>query len=118
MGHPYSKYEIFQLQSDAIQFKEWNANEGDADFVSHSKKAVIIAFNEELTEKQKLYYTMYHLQGISIPKIASMLGVNRSTVSRTITRARRKLARVLRYSAPHLMNQKPEKRNRRVRDGK
>ena len=109
---------IFELQSNAIQFRKWNANESDIDFTSHTKRAAVVALERELTETQRLYYTAYYLSGFSIPKIAGMYGVNKSTVSRTLTRASKRLARVLRYSAPHLMNQTADTKNRRAEDGK
>ena len=39
----------------------------------------------ELTERQRLMIGLYYFKGMNIPKIAEMLGVNRSTVSRTIS---------------------------------
>ena len=95
-----SSAEIFELQANKRQFSEWNENEPEVDFVNHAKVAALAAINQELTEVQKRYYIMYHLDGISIPKIAELEGVNRSTVSRTLTRASKKLARILRYAAP------------------
>jgi RNA polymerase sigma factor (sigma-70 family) len=109
---------IFELQSNANQFREWNANEPDVDFVSHAKRAAATALERELTETQRLYYIAYYLNGISMPEIADMYGVNKSTVSRTLTRATLRMARVLRYSAPHLLNQNADTKNRRVKDGK
>lgn len=113
MASGYSSDEIFGFQADAIQFAKWCSNEEELDYSSHVKKALLVAFNEELTEKQKMYYTMYYIDKISIPDIARMVGVNKSTVSRTITRATKILHSVLRYSAPHLLNQQANTRNRR-----
>lgn len=114
MASQYSSAEIFEFQSDAEQFKKWNANEEEADYVSHSKRAAAAALERELTETQKLYYVAYYLSGISIPEIAEIYGVNKSTVSRTLSRATKRLARVLRYSAPHLLNQPAVAKNRRA----
>jgi RNA polymerase sigma factor (sigma-70 family) len=113
MASGYSSAEIFEFQCNKIQFENWNANEEEIDYISHSKKAVLVAINEELTEKQKQYYTMYYIDKISITDIALILGVSKSTVSRTITRATKILHRVLRYSAPHLLNASANTRNRR-----
>ena len=114
----YSSAEIFELQANASQFAKWDENEEDADFVAHAKKAAMIALAEELTDKQKKYYVMYHLNNLSIPEIAEMEGVNKSTVSRTITRAAKRLAKVLRYSAPHLLNASAPARNKRDNHGR
>ena len=117
MASQYSSAEIFELQSNEHQFREWDANEADADFVAHTKKAAVLAFERELSEKQKQYYAAYYLDGFSMAEIANIYGVCKATVSRTITRANSKLRTVLRYSAPHLMYQSCTTRNRRIKDG-
>jgi RNA polymerase sigma factor (sigma-70 family) len=117
MARGYSSSEIFELQSNAIQFKKWSESDEQVDFVKHLKTTSLLAIKEELSEKQMLYFTMYYLNGISIKEIAEMNGVNKSTVSRTITRGKRRLAKVLRYAAPHVMNAPITTRNRRSEDG-
>lgn len=117
MASQYSNAEVFEFQSNAEQFRKWNANEADADFVSHSKRAAAAALERELTETQRLYYIGYYLSGISIPEIAKIYGVNKSTVSRTLSRATKRLARVLRYSAPHMLNMTADTKNRRADNG-
>ena len=52
----------------------------------------------ELTERQKEMLYMYYDEGKSMSKIAAALKVNKSTVSRTISRARKRLFRYLQYS--------------------
>lgn len=42
----------------------------------------------ELTPRQRQMLTLYYDQGMNIPQIAVLLGLNRSTVSRTLRRAR------------------------------
>lgn len=114
MASQYSSAEIFDMQCNDHQFREWDASEADVDFVSHAKKAAAVAFGRELSEKQQQYYAAYYLNGLSMAEIASIYGVNKATVSRTITRANKKLQTVLRYSAPHLMMQDCTLRNRRA----
>jgi len=52
---------------------------------------------EELTERQREMITLYYFDRANIPQIAEMLGVNRSTVSRTITRGRRNIMEKMKY---------------------
>ena len=52
----------------------------------------------ELTPRQRQMVELYYDQGMNIPRIAQELGVNRSTVSRTLRRARDRLYRCLRYA--------------------
>ncbi len=52
---------------------------------------------EELTEHQRQVLLAYYIQEQTIPQIARERGVNKSTVSRTLHRAEKKLRRFLRY---------------------
>ena len=120
MAKRYSSAEIFQHKSDVQQFRAWDngRNEPDTDYVAHSKKCLMVALESELTETQRQYYTMYHLDGMTMAEIAATAGVSISCVSRTLKRANARLGNVLRYSAPHLLNASVQTKNRRVRDGK
>ena len=51
----------------------------------------------ELTPLQKETLIAYYFQQESIPKIAARRGVNKSTVSRTLKAAERRLRQYLRY---------------------
>lgn len=66
-------------------------------------KTMRMAIKTELTARQHEMITMYYLQGISMPEIARELGVNVSTVSRTIGRGRVRLKRCLRYGSSVLL---------------
>ena len=52
----------------------------------------------ELTEKQAEAVHLYYDLGLSIPQTAQERGVHKSTVSRTLARARERLKRYLQYS--------------------
>ena len=56
------------------------------------------AREQELTDRQREMVSLYYDQGMTMPQIAERLGVNRSTVSRTLRRARDRLYRFLRYT--------------------
>ena len=56
------------------------------------------AIAQELTSRQQTMLLMLYSENCSQTDVAARLGVNRSTVSRTLARARKKLARVLQYS--------------------
>ena len=56
------------------------------------------AREQELTPRQRQMLELYYDQGMSIPRIAGELGLNRSSVSRTLRRARDRLYRCLRYA--------------------
>ena len=52
----------------------------------------------ELTPRQEEMLHLYYDLGMSIPQIAREKGINKSTVSRTLSRGREKLKRYLQYS--------------------
>ena len=51
----------------------------------------------ELTNRQRQVFLAYHVQGLQITQIANQLGVNKSTVSRTLMRAEQKVGRFAKY---------------------
>jgi len=56
------------------------------------------ARERELTQRQKQILDLYYDQHLSINKIAHLLGVQPSTVSRTLERARNRLRKCLQYA--------------------
>ena len=56
------------------------------------------AREQELTQRQREMVALYYDRGMTMPQIAERLGVSRSTVSRTLRRARDRLYRFLRYT--------------------
>lgn len=53
--------------------------------------------NQELTPAQREVYTAHYLQGMSIPAIARMRGVNKTSVYRVFYRAEKKMRKFLMY---------------------
>ena len=66
--------------------------------LSRLRRNLRLARERELTERQREMVSLYYDQGMTMPQIAERLGVNRSTVSRTLRRARDRLYRFLRYT--------------------
>lgn len=63
------------------------------------------AMQEELTPRQREMLLLYYAEGLDMPQISRLLGVNKSTVSRTIKRGERRLGRCLRYGAGRLLEE-------------
>lgn len=63
------------------------------------------ALREELTPRQREFTELYFARGMTMAEIAAECGVNVSTVSRTLRRARERLRRCLRYGAKELLSQ-------------
>ena len=73
-----------------------NADTNDEQ-LSRLRRNLRLARERELTPRQQQMVTLYFDHGMSMPQIAQRLGVNSSTVSRTIRRAKEHLYRCLRY---------------------
>lgn len=71
--------------------------EDNSDQLNRLRRNLRKAREQELTPRQRQMLQMYFDDGQSMVEIADVLGVNRSTVSRTLMRARRRLYRCLRY---------------------
>lgn len=70
----------------------------NAEQLSRLRRNLRQAREKELTPRQKEILSMYFDQGMNIPQIAGALKLNRSTVSRTLRRAKERLYRALRYA--------------------
>ena len=57
-----------------------------------------LARQQAPTDRQRQMLELYYDQGLTMGQIALKLNLNRSTVSRTLSRAKDKLYRCLRYS--------------------
>ena len=66
------------------------------------------ALAEELTPRQREVMILYYQRELNLEQIGRRLGVNESTVSRTLRRGENKLRRCLRYGSPVLLNAGPE----------
>ena len=67
--------------------------------VSRLKRNLIRALREDVTPKQRQVLLMYYAQGLNMREIGDRLGIDRSTVSRTLKRGEQRLLRCLRYGA-------------------
>ena len=56
-----------------------------------------LARQQALTDRQRQMLELYYDRGLTMGQIALKLNLNRSTVSRTLSRAKDKLYRCLRY---------------------
>lgn len=67
------------------------------------KASLTRALREDITEKQREYLLLYYAQGKNMVEIGRELGVDKSTVSRTIKRGEARLRRCLRYGAKQFL---------------
>lgn len=78
----------------------WNRehSEDNSEQLERLRRNLRRAREQELTPRQKQMIRMYYDEGKTMTKIARLLHVNKSTVSRTIARGRNRLKRYLKYS--------------------
>lgn len=70
---------------------------------SHAARCVAKGI-KSLPPTQEKYLKAYYKEGLTTIQIAERYGTTKSTVSRTLKRARLNLAEVLRYSCPWLLD--------------
>lgn len=106
---------FFEIAEEKKAFNDWlyGSEQEKISFAEHKKRCLMVAINEELSDVQRCYFLKYHVENWTIREISRFCGVNASTVARTLRSARNRLARVLRYSSPTLLNLKQYDRNRR-----
>ena len=68
------------------------------------KENLLKALCQDVTERQRQYLLLYYCKGLNMRQIGERLGVNKSTVSRTIKRGEARLRRCLRYGAGRLLD--------------
>lgn len=73
-------------------------SEDNSEQIERMRRNLHKARERELTARQRQIVDLYFDGGLNVPQIALKLGLNRSTVSRTLQRAKEKLYRCLRYS--------------------
>ena len=78
----------------------WNRQnaEDNSERLARLRRGLRQARERELTPRQRQMLELYFDRGMNIPQIAEELGLNRSTVSRTLRRAKDRLYRCLRYA--------------------
>lgn len=83
--------EMFKL------FNEQSESETNVEKLKLVKKALKKVVEEQLSARQKQMIVLYYYKEMDMPEIAEMLGINVSTVSRTLNRARQNLIKYLKY---------------------
>ena len=67
--------------------------------ISRLKRNLIRCLREDVTEKQRQAMLLYYAEGRNMREIGEAMGVDKSSVSRTIKRGEQRLQRCLRYGA-------------------
>ncbi len=86
----------YNIYGDMAAWLRTQAEDNESDLM-RLKRNLRLAREQELTARQRQLLQMRYEEAMSVTQIARELGVDKSTVSRTITRAKRRLYKCLRY---------------------
>ncbi len=97
--------------------KDWDAyNQKLSDRPDQSHRALraklAVVLREEVTPRQREMIALYYGEELTMREIAARLGVDPSTVSRTLKRGEERVRRCLRYSRDDLLDQGSRERPR------
>ena len=95
-GTPYS-IRNNEFYGDMAAWLRANAQDNDGELL-RLKRNLRLARQAALTARQRQLLRMKFEQNKTVTEIAQELGVNKSTVSRTLLRAKRRLYQCLRYA--------------------
>ena len=97
MKNTPSKKRVSGFTADLQVWMRENADD-NSEQLARLKRNLRRAREQELTPRQREMVFLYYDRGLKMSQIAQKLGVNRSTVSRTVKRAKQRLYRCLRYA--------------------
>ena len=86
-----------EVYGDLKAWMDAHAEDNEAD-LRRLRRNLRLAREEELTPRQRQVMELHFEKEMSVTQIARELGVNKSTVSRTLRRGKRRLRHCLRYS--------------------
>ena len=95
-GTPYSLRNN-EFYGDMAAWLRANAQDNDRE-MNRLKRNLRLARQEALTARQRQMLRMNFEQNKTVTEIAREVGVNKSTVSRTLARAKKRLYQCLRYA--------------------
>lgn len=94
-----------EFQIDRAALRAWEiGNSDNGEELERLKVCLLRAIKMALTDKQKEYLIMYYYDGLQTTEIAKLAGKDKSTISRTINRA---LKRVYKYLLINFENPPP-----------
>lgn len=85
-----------EVYGDMSAWIATHAGDNESD-LARLKRNLRLAREEELTARQRELLRLRYEENLSVSEIAALIGRDKSTVSRTLSRARRRLYKCLRY---------------------
>ena len=88
-----------EVFGESAVYAAYSAGKDNSAYIKHLKEILRRAVDGELTECQREAVLGVYYRNKTVTELADELGVNKSTVSRNLKRAREKLAFAMRYGA-------------------
>lgn len=111
------------IRLDYAAYEYWFKTEfgsRDSEIHGFAKDLLWKVIKNEMTPKQRKYFLAYYFEGLTMREIAEQAGCEKSTVSRTIKRAKQRILRVFKYTDRRIYsmfeNNEALKRSRHVAD--
>ncbi len=89
------QYKSSNLWGEAADWESRGDNSSD---IARLKRNLAKIRSQELTQRQAEIISLYYDRGMNTVEIAQALGTNKSTVSRTLERGRKRIKKYLQYS--------------------
>lgn len=83
----------------AVYMRQIASDNGEDSSRSRLVRNLVRCIREEVSPRQREVLLMYYVRGLNQREIAMELGVNKSTISRTVKRGEQRLRQCLRYGA-------------------
>ena len=97
-----TSYDKISSLADLAEYSRLMSADNSAQ-LGRLKRNLAHALRQDVTPKQREYLMLYYGEGLNLREISERVGVNKSTVSRTMKRGRERLYRCLRYGAKNLL---------------
>ena len=97
-----TSYDKAGYLADLAVYARFMAEDNSAQ-INRLKRNLARALRQDVTPRQREYLILYYGEWLNLREIIQRLGVNKSTVSRTMKRGRERLHRCLRYGAAALL---------------
>lgn len=82
-----------------IDFLGYSSEGDNSEQLRRASRLLSRVISSELTDRQRECIDLYYFSGLTMPQIADRLGINKSTVSRTIGRAKTRIHRSMKYAS-------------------
>ena len=96
---PNTRYRRGKLYAADMAMYSRQIQADNSEEINRLKRNLIRCLREDITAKQREMILLYYAEGKNMREIGEAMGVDKSTVSRTIKRGERRLRRCLRYGA-------------------